>query len=88
MREKINEKVSVITVFSATRRQAWPYLVTWQNRDYKIGQIGYHHTIRDGETLHHIYEVTDTEKILSLRLNLDTANLYWTLEVVSDGNAN
>lgn len=88
MREKINEKVSVVMCFSATRRTALPYIIGWQNREYKVGKIGYHHTVRDGNTLHHIYELTDKENTLSFRLNLDTGNLHWTLEVVSDGNSN
>lgn len=88
MREKINEKVSVVMCFSAAKRRALPYIISWQNREYKIGEIGYHHAINDGRTVHHIYEVTDTQKTLSFRLNFDTSNLHWTLEAVSDGNAN
>ena len=88
MREKINEKVSVVMCFSSTKRTALPYILSWQNREYKVGKIGYHHTVREGNTLHHIYELTDKEDTLSFRLNLDTSNLHWTLEVVSDGNPN
>lgn len=88
MREKINEKVSVVMCFSAAKRTALPYLINWQNKDYKVGTIGYHHAVRDGSTMHHIYELTDKENTLSFRLNLDTSNLHWTLEVVSDGNVN
>lgn len=87
MREKINEKISVVTIFSAAKRTAAPYIISWQNREYKVGEIGYHHTINEGVTLHHIYEVVDTEKTLAFRLNFDTSNLHWTLETVSDGNA-
>ncbi len=87
MREKINEKVGVVMYFSAERRRALPYVVSWHGRDYYIGEVGYHHTIREGETLHHIYEVVDRDKTTAFRLNLDTSNLFWTLEVVSDGNA-
>ena len=85
MREKINKKVSVVTVFSARQRAAAPYMVNWQNRDYHVGKIGYHHTIRRGETLHHIYEVVDKDNSLWMRLNFDTSNLHWVLENVSDG---
>lgn len=88
MREKINEKVSVVMCFSAAKRTALPYIISWQNREYKVGSIGYHHTVRDGNSLHHIYELTDKENTLSFRLNLDTSNLHWTLEAVSDGNPN
>ncbi len=88
MREKINEVVSVVMYFSARKRVALPHIVSWQNRDYKVEKIGYHHTVRDGRSLHHIYELTVKETDLWMRLNLNTDNLHWTLEVVSDGNAN
>jgi hypothetical protein len=87
MREKINEEVSVVMYYSARQRKALPYLVSWQNREYYVGTIGYHHPVRDGQTLHHIYELVDRENTLWFRLNLDTSNLHWTLEVVSDGRA-
>ncbi len=87
MREKINEVVSVVMYFSARKRVALPHIVSWQNRDYKVEKIGYHHTVRDGRSLHHIYELTVKETDLWMRLNLNTDNLHWTLEVVSDGNA-
>lgn len=85
MKETINEEVSVVMYYSAKKRQALPYLISWQNRDYKVGKIGYHHTIKNGATLHHIYEVIDNQETVWLRLNLDTSNLHWRLEVVSDG---
>ncbi len=85
MREKINQPISVITVFSAKQRAVAPYLLSWQNTDYHVGKIGYHHTVSEGKTLHHIYEVIDKDSRLSFRLNLDTSNLHWILEAVSDG---
>lgn len=87
MREKINQKISVVTVFSARQKAAAPYMINWQNKDYHVGKVGYHHTIRRGETLHHIYEIVDKENRLHFRLNFDTSNLHWTLEAISDGLA-
>jgi len=88
MKEKINQEVSVITVFSAKQRAAAPYMISWKNIDYHVGKIGYHHTVSDGATLHHIYEVVDKDSDLCFRLNLNTANLHWTLEAIHDGLAN
>lgn len=85
MREKINKEISVVTIFSARLKAVAPYLLSWQNKDYLVGQVGYHHTVRKGETLHHIYEVVDKEENLHFRLNFNTSNLHWTLEAVSDG---
>lgn len=85
MRQKINEEVSVVMYYSAAKRRALPHLISWQNREYAVGQIGYHHTVKDGQTLHHIFELVDKDQSLWFRLNLDTSNLHWQLEAVSDG---
>jgi len=87
MREIINQEVSVVSFFSAKKRLSLPHIISWQGREYSVGKIGFHHTVRRGETLHHIFELVDQEEILWMRLNLNTANLHWTLEVVSDGMA-
>ncbi len=87
MREKINEEVSVVMYYSSKKRIALPHLINWQNKDYSVGKIGYHHTINEGKTLHHIFELVDSAENLWFRLNLDTSNLHWKLEAVSDGLA-
>ena len=87
MREKINEEVSVVMYYSAAKRLALPHLIHWQNKDYGVGKIGYHHTVKEGSTLHHIYELVDDQESLWFRLNLDTSNLHWKLEAISDGLA-
>lgn len=87
MREKINEEVSVIMVYSARKRAATPHLISWQNKEYKVGKIGYHHAVFEGRVRHHIFELTDTENSLWFRLNFNTDNLHWLLEAVSDGQS-
>lgn len=87
MRETINEKVSVVAVYSHRKRFFAPYTLGWQNKEYKIGEIGFHHKIKNGETLHHVFECVDQTKSMWFRLNFDTKNLNWTLEAVSDGLA-
>jgi len=87
MKETINEEVSVVMYYSAKKRVAQPHLIHWQNKDYSVGNIGYHHTVREGQTLHHIFELVDKEQTLWFRLNLNTSNLHWKLEAVSDGLA-
>ena len=88
MREKINEEVSVVMYYSARKRVALPHTISWQNRESSVAKIGYHHTVRDGRALQHIFELTVKEADLWMRLNFNTENLHWTLEVISDGNAN
>lgn len=85
MRENINELVSVVCYFNASKRSFKPYLVCWHNKDYKIGEIGYHHEIRVGVVLHHIYECVDVDRTIWFRLNFNTLTLNWRLEVTSDG---
>lgn len=85
MREKINERVSVVSYFSAKRGRTLPYLIHWQNKDYTVGELGMKHSYRHGDTWHHIFEVVDKEQSLYFRLNYNTKELSWTLEVVADG---
>lgn len=87
MRETINEKVSVVMYCSATKREALPLLIRWQNKDYPVGELGYYHKVKVGDTLHHVFELVDKENTLWFRLNLDTSNLHWTPEAVHDGLA-
>jgi hypothetical protein len=88
MREKIDEEVSVVMYYSARKRVALPHLISWHDHEYEVGEIGYHHKISNGKVLHHIFEIVDKTNSLWLRLNFNTDNLHWTLEAVSDGNAN
>lgn len=87
MREKINEEVSVVMYYSARKRVALPHMISWQNKEYLVGKIGYHHQVKDGQTLHHIYELTDKYESIWFRLDLDTSNLHWKLEAIHDGLA-
>jgi len=88
MRERINEEVSVVMYYSARKRLALPHLIDWRNKQYAVGKVGYHHTVKEGQTLHHIYELVDDTQTLWFRLNLDTSNLHWSLEAISDGLPN
>ena len=87
MRETINEEVSVVMYYSAKKREALPRLISWQNKDYEVGKLGYYHKVKVGDTVHHIFEVVDNDNTLHFRLNLDTSNLHWTLEAIHDGLA-
>jgi hypothetical protein len=85
MREKINQKVSVVSYYSAKRNITMPYTIRWNNRDYVIGELGFPHKYKHGDTWHHIFEVADKDETLAFRLNFNTKELTWVLEVVSDG---
>jgi len=85
MIELLNEKVSVVTVFDRNKGEVIPRRLKWNGRIYNITKLGFHHKKKQGTTLLHIFEVTDNN--MSFRLKLDTDNLHWTLEGVSDGIA-
>jgi len=85
MLEKINEEVSVVMYYNAKQKLAQPHIIRWKNQDYQVSQIGYHHAVQEGKTLHHIFELTDNKANLWFRLNFNTANLHWLLEAISDG---
>jgi hypothetical protein len=87
MREKINEEVSVVMYYSASKKAALPHLLHWQNKDYAVGEIGYCHSYMEGRDRQHIFEFTDKEQTLWFRLRLDSSNLHWTLEAIHDGLA-
>lgn len=87
MHTTINQEVSVVSFFSASKRLALPHIIHWQGTSYDVGSIGFHHSVHKGSTLFHVYELTDREESIWMRLLLNTSNLHWTLEAVSDGQA-
>ena len=87
MREKVDEEVSVVMYYSSKHKQAVPYLLHWQNKDYSLGEIDYYHSYMEGRERHHIFELTDKDSSLFFRLRLDSKNLHWTLEIIHDGYA-
>ncbi|HEX4774946.1 MAG TPA: hypothetical protein VH234_05515 [Candidatus Saccharimonadales bacterium] len=88
MREAINQEVSVVSYYSARDQEYKPHLLHWQNKDYPLGKVDYHHAPTEGKTLFHIYELCDKEQTIWFRLKLNTDNMHWLLEAVSDGLAN
>ena len=86
MNEVINEKISVVTIYDREKGSVIPYQIKWQGKKYTINKIGYYHKVRVGRTMKHIYSVTDGN--MFFRLSLDTENLFWTLEQISDGLTN
>lgn len=85
MSEIINEKVSVITVYDSEKGVVIPKKIKWQNRIYTIDKIGYHHTLKEGRKLIHIFSVANAS--IALKLRFDSETLHWTLEEISDGIA-
>lgn len=83
MLQQVNEKVSVIAIYDKSHGEVTPWRIKWNGRIYTITEIGFHHTLRHGNHLYHIFSVTDGN--LSFKLTCDTETLHWTLEEISDG---
>lgn len=84
--QKVSVPVSVTLDYNAQLRQVIPKTIIWSGKCYTIQKVGFHHTFREGRTLIHIFSVDSPT--LFFRLRLDTDNLQWTLEEISDGEAN
>ena len=80
---KLQEPVSVSFTFDSQTRRVQPKALVWNNRLYGVKKVGLHHKFRQGRTLFHVFSVAS--KTLFFRLVLNTDNLYWTLEQISDG---
>ena len=85
MNEIINEKVSVISSYNRDTSSVMPKKIRWQARNYLITSVSYHHIVREGRKLLHIFHCTDGS--LDFRLRLDTETLHWMLEEVYDGTS-
>jgi hypothetical protein len=86
MNESINEKVSVITHYDRNSGQVMPKKMRWQGRDYLLTELTYRYKKREGRNIVHVFHVTDGSMDFKLRLNSE--NLDWTLEEVTDGTPN
>jgi hypothetical protein len=84
MQEVINEKVSVIFSYNRETGLTMPKKLRWQGRDYSITRLSYHHCLKEGKALFHIFHVTDGH--IDFRLRLNTDNLHWILEEIYDEN--
>ncbi len=84
MENIIHEPVSVITSFNHETRRVFPRKLRWRNREYQITKVAYHHTVRQGRLLYHIFHVTDGT--IDFRLIFNTETLHWILEDIVSGN--
>lgn len=85
MNENVNEKVSVISSYNRENGIVFPKRMKWQGREFNFTKLPYYYKKRVGRNIIHIFHVTDGA--MDFRLRLDTENLHWTLEEVTDGNS-
>lgn len=86
MISKVSEPVSVSLTFDSTKSKVFPKALVWNGRLHAVRKVGLHHTFRQGRTLYHVFSVVSNTTFFRLILNTD--NLHWQLEEISDGLAN
>lgn len=85
MLEKPDEKVSVISIYNKDNASVMPYRMKWRNNYIVFKEVAYHHLVRQGRLIIHVFHVTDGS--MDYRLHLYTDTLHWKLIEVSDGNS-
>lgn len=83
MVQQINTPVSVRLSYNHVSNKVAPHMILWKNNTYPVTKLGLHHSFYEGKTLFHIFSVTTPN--LFMRLKLNTQNLHWMLEEISDG---
>ena len=81
---QINESVSVDLLSNHLTGRIYPWVIAWHGRRYEITKVGFHHMIREGRTLFHVFSVTDGTMYFKLTFN--TENLRWHLLEVDGGS--
>lgn len=79
----VNEQVSVVAIYDRIRNEITPWRIRWQGKMYTISQIGFHHTVKVGQTLQHIFSVTDGRT--AFRITHDSDTLRWILQEITEG---
>ncbi len=81
----INEKVGVVSVYNEKNGFVIPRKIRWRDREYHIDKLGYHHRVRQGRELCHIFHVSNGT--IDFRLRFESETMHWTLEELTDGTA-
>lgn len=82
MIQVLSAPVSVSVFFDHKARTFRLKRVIFDGTEYKVKQIGYHMTHREGRILYHLFYVASDSMFLKLKFN--TENLQWTLEELHD----
>lgn len=83
MIQSFDEPISVVFTSNSKTNVVAPASVVWAGRTYPIIKVGLHHKFHDGKTLFHIFSVVSNN--IFFRISLNTDNLFWRMQEVSDG---
>lgn len=80
MRESLDEDISVICVYDATKKSVKPYKINWHGREYLLGPIDFHHVTTRGVVATHHFSMSDVERTTYFKIAVESENLHWKLE--------
>lgn len=86
MIQAVDAPISVILKYDHIKRQTRPVKVRWENRDYFIDKVGYHHHYWSGRVLVHVYSVATMTMFFRLEFNTETLN--WKVTEIADNEPN
>lgn len=69
--------------FNHSQNKMKPMQIQWNNRDFRVEEVGMHYQFYEGKKLFHVFSVTS--RGMFFKLILDTKNLSWKLSEVADG---
>lgn len=72
MQDIFEEPVSALFSYNAKTQAIMLRKMMWKGREYIFTKMGYHHTVRIGRVLHHVFHVTDGASDFRLRVNTET----------------
>lgn len=78
----INERIAVVAVFGGKMAPLVPAQLRWNNKEYKLGKVDFHHTTRDGHHKVHHFSMTDEAQSMYMKLAFHSHSLVWMLEEI------
>ena len=83
MIQGIKAPIGVCSLYNHRKNTSNPIKLFWDGKEYLIKKTGLQYSFRKGKTLFHIFTVS-TNQNLFFKLVLNTDNLFWTVEQISD----
>ena len=79
--------IDVLFSFNGRDQYARPVRLTWNETEYYLGGVQFWYSEHKGNVLVHHYRISDAEGDYTFELSLETENLIWSLERVTENRA-
>ncbi|OGC51007.1 hypothetical protein A3A69_01105 [candidate division WWE3 bacterium RIFCSPLOWO2_01_FULL_37_15] len=83
MIQDVKAPITAYLAYEHRKNRVFPFLLKWDGRNYKVQSLDFHYTYKNGAVLYHVFSVST--ETLSFKLVLNTENLFWTVEQITDG---